>query len=116
MPLPCFAKWLLPPVLLSLSACSAEPAETVAPREQESTPPVTVPEEDKVRDEPPPVVKDAPPPQKDANGCVTIQAPGHWEGEGLAKHYVPGPLLKQCDMQPLPVPLRAEEPSASETR
>ena len=47
---------------------------------------------------------DAPAPQpavRDAQGCLTLQLPGHFEGDGLAKHFVPGPAVKQCNPQPI---------------
>jgi hypothetical protein len=95
-----FDKRLLLIVWVALStACSPTTNEVEPPTEQPESLPEPFPEQ--VESEPPPKIGVKPPPQKDSNGCVVIQAPGHFEGEGLSKRYVPGPQLKHCDMPPI---------------
>lgn len=69
---------------------SPDPADTA----QAAAPPAPPP----VPSAPAPAVQPASaPPAKDAQGCVAVQLPGHFTGEGLGKTYVPGPVTRLCD-------------------
>lgn len=108
MTLICFDKRVLLLIAILLFPSCSPPAEPVPPQQEAEPISANASEPDRQQSEPKPVPDAPTPPQKDANGCTTFQAPGHYEGEGLGKRYVPGPMLTRCDVQPLPVPPRAD--------
>lgn len=96
-------------VTIALASCSADPPQ--AEGNTDEAVPQPEPTADFSTAAPSPVTSDNPsptPPDKDADGCVTIQLPGHFEGEGLAKHYVPGPTTRLCDPPAVIAPATAE--------
>jgi hypothetical protein len=84
---------------LFLAACSADlpSSESADALESPTTPVAAAPSQEPF---PTPTPSQSPESIKGDNpGCGEIQLGGHFEGEGLAKRWVAGPIVKTCDTQ-----------------